>query len=71
MKVHLRCTHGEELATHLPLRGKGFNMDYRPKHRRDGNVFIFDPVELARVGRALNLSTDIETKITCEGCEGR
>ncbi|MFZ0224117.1 MAG: hypothetical protein WAM42_20745, partial [Candidatus Nitrosopolaris sp.] len=41
----------------------------RPRHRRDGNVFIFDPVELARVGRALNLSTDIQTKI-CEGCEG-
>ncbi|MGC2575451.1 MAG: hypothetical protein WA364_28420, partial [Candidatus Nitrosopolaris sp.] len=41
----------------------------RPRHRRDGNVFIFDPVELARVGKALNLSTDIQTKI-CEGCEG-
>ena len=41
----------------------------RPRHRRDGNVFIFNPVELARVGRALNLSTDIQTKI-CEGCEG-
>jgi len=41
----------------------------RPKHRRDGNVFIFDPVELARVGRALSLSTYIQTKI-CEGCEG-
>jgi hypothetical protein len=41
----------------------------RPKHRRDGNVFIFDPVELVRVGKGLNLSTDIQTKI-CEGCEG-
>ena len=41
----------------------------RPKHRRDGNTFIFDPVELARIGRSLNLSTDIQTKI-CEGCEG-
>ena len=29
MKVHLRYTHREELAKHLPLRGKGFNMDYR------------------------------------------
>jgi len=29
MKVHLRYTLTEELATHLPLRGKGFNMDYR------------------------------------------
>ncbi|MFY9869076.1 MAG: hypothetical protein WAK17_05105 [Candidatus Nitrosopolaris sp.] len=29
MKVHLRYTHREELATHLPLRGKGFSMDYR------------------------------------------
>jgi hypothetical protein len=29
MKVHLRYTHREELVTHLPLRGKGFDMDYR------------------------------------------
>jgi hypothetical protein len=29
MKVHLRNTHREELVTHLPLRGKGFDMDYR------------------------------------------
>jgi len=41
----------------------------RPRHRRDGNVFIFDPVELERVGRALNLPTEIQSKI-CEGCEG-
>ena len=29
MKVHLRYTHHKELVTHLPIRGKGFNMDYR------------------------------------------
>jgi hypothetical protein len=29
MKVHLRCTHRKELVTHLPIRGKGFNLDYR------------------------------------------
>jgi hypothetical protein len=29
MKVHLKYTHREQLAKHLPLRGKGFNMDYR------------------------------------------
>ena len=29
MRVHLRYTHRKELITHLPIRGKGFNMDYR------------------------------------------
>jgi hypothetical protein len=29
MRVHLRNTHQKELVTHFPLRGKGFNMDYR------------------------------------------
>jgi hypothetical protein len=29
MKVHLRYTHRKELVTHLPIRGRGFNMDYR------------------------------------------
>jgi hypothetical protein len=29
MNVHLRYTHRKELVTHLPVRGKGFNMDYR------------------------------------------
>jgi hypothetical protein len=29
MKVHLLGKHGNELLTHLPLRGKGFKMDYR------------------------------------------
>jgi hypothetical protein len=29
MKVHLKYTHKEQLAKHLPLRGKGFSMDYR------------------------------------------
>jgi hypothetical protein len=29
MKVHLKYRHREQLAKHLPLRGKGFNMDYR------------------------------------------
>jgi hypothetical protein len=41
----------------------------RPKHRSHGNAYIFDLLELARVGRALNLSTDIQTKIH-EGYEG-
>ena len=29
MKVHLRYTHRKGLITHLPIRGKGFDMDYR------------------------------------------
>jgi hypothetical protein len=29
MKVHLKYTHREQLRKHLPLRSKGFNMDYR------------------------------------------
>ena len=29
MRIHLMDRHREELVTHLPLRGKGFNMDYR------------------------------------------
>ena len=29
MKVHLLDRHRHELITHLPIRGKGFNMDYR------------------------------------------
>jgi hypothetical protein len=29
MRVHLLHRHKKELVTHLPLRGKGFNMDYR------------------------------------------
>jgi hypothetical protein len=29
MNVHLLDRHKKELVTHLPLRGKGFNMDYR------------------------------------------
>jgi hypothetical protein len=29
MKVHLKYTHREQLAKHLPLRRKGVNMDYR------------------------------------------
>ena len=29
MKVHLLDRHRNELFTHLPIRGKGFNMDYR------------------------------------------
>jgi hypothetical protein len=29
MKVHLLDKHRKELITHLPIRGKGFNMDYR------------------------------------------
>jgi hypothetical protein len=57
----------------------------RPKHRRFGNTFIFDPEELTRVGKAYNLTTKIQTKIivdnndtnvieesqgiSCEDCE--
>jgi hypothetical protein len=29
MRIHLREFHQEELATDLPLRGKGFDMSYR------------------------------------------
>ena len=29
MRVHLLDRHKKELLTHLPLRGKGFNMNYR------------------------------------------
>jgi hypothetical protein len=29
MKVHLRYIHREQLAKQLPLKGKGYNMDYR------------------------------------------
>jgi len=35
----------------------------RSKHRENGNLFIFDPEELERVGRAYNLKTKIQTKI--------
>jgi hypothetical protein len=28
-KVHLRHTHQKDLVTKLPLRGRGYNMDYR------------------------------------------
>jgi hypothetical protein len=29
MRVHLLDRHRKELVTHLPLRGKGFDVDYR------------------------------------------
>jgi hypothetical protein len=29
MRIHLLDRHRTQLVTHLPLRGKGFNMDYR------------------------------------------
>jgi hypothetical protein len=35
----------------------------RTKHRAFGNTFIFDPEELARIGKAYNLTTKIQTKI--------
>jgi hypothetical protein len=35
----------------------------RARHRENGNLFIFDPEELERVGRAYNLTTKIQTKI--------
>jgi hypothetical protein len=52
----------------------------RPKHRRFGNTFTFDPEELTRVGKAYNITTKIQTKtinnvieesqgISCEDCE--
>lgn len=34
-----------------------------PKHKEKGNTYTFDPVELARVGKAYNLTTSIQTKI--------
>jgi hypothetical protein len=36
------------------------------KHREKGNTYIFDPAELARVGKAYNLTTSIQTKIVTE-----
>ena len=37
----------------------------RPKHRMNGNAYIFDPKELAHVGRSYNnTSTTIQTKLT-------
>jgi hypothetical protein len=35
----------------------------RSKHRENGNLFIFDPEELERVGRGYNLKTRIQTKV--------
>jgi hypothetical protein len=35
----------------------------RPRHKTNGNTFIFDLEELERVGRAYNISTKIQTKI--------
>jgi len=29
MRVHLLDNHSKELITHLPVRGRGFSMDYR------------------------------------------
>ncbi len=37
-----------------------------PKHKEKGNTYTFDPVELARVGKAYNLKTSIQTKIVIE-----
>jgi hypothetical protein len=37
-----------------------------PRHRENGNTYIFDPAELARVGKAYNLTTSIQTKIVRE-----
>jgi hypothetical protein len=39
----------------------------RPKHRENGNAFIFDTEELSRVGRAYNLTTMIQTKNVRDG----
>ena len=35
----------------------------RSRHKENGNLFIFDPEELERVGKAYNLTTKIQTKI--------
>jgi hypothetical protein len=35
----------------------------RSRHKEAGNLFIFDPEELERVGRAYNLTTNIQTKL--------
>jgi hypothetical protein len=37
-----------------------------PKHREKGNTYTFDLKELARVGKAYNLTTSIQTKIVIE-----
>lgn len=35
MKRHLRYTHKDKLLTNLPLKGKGFNMEYRVAYTID------------------------------------
>jgi hypothetical protein len=35
MRVHLLEVHRKKLVTDLPLRGKGFNMDYRTRFAID------------------------------------
>src|ERR671932_2210758 len=35
----------------------------RSRHKEAGNLFIFNPEELERVGRAYNLTTNIQTKL--------
>jgi len=35
MDIHLLEAHRKKLATDLPLRGKGFNMDYRTRFAID------------------------------------
>jgi hypothetical protein len=35
MKRHLRYTHKDKLLTNLPLKGKGFNMEYRAAYAID------------------------------------
>jgi hypothetical protein len=43
----------------------------RPKHKEHGNVFLFDPEELLRIGRAYSLTTTIQvTDTDPEGSEG-
>ncbi|MDQ6862326.1 MAG: hypothetical protein M3044_00735 [Thermoproteota archaeon] len=48
----------------------------KPKHNRDGNSYTFDKEELARVGKAYGIPTNIQTKLMepepekCEDCEG-
>jgi hypothetical protein len=50
MRVHLLDRHRNELITHLPLRGKGFNMDYR-------TAFVIDFLKRRKPQEFYNHST--------------
>jgi hypothetical protein len=42
----------------------------RPKHKKDGNTYTFDPDELKRLGKAYNITSNILATKIGEGSEG-